>query len=167
MPTDCRFRLTLMGEGAATAELKMIEERHEAQICVRPPVPHDQVPQVLAQAHVGVLPFPDEHKFQVSSPIKLFEYMAAGLPVLATRISCHTDVIGNQDYVFWIEGADVPSLLAALQHIPKERDRLSAMGTRASLAARAWSWQASAGNLKTALQRILTADVQRAEPRQT
>ena len=41
--------------------------------------------------------------FGVSSPIKLFEYLAAGLPILATRIDCHTNVVGNADCAVWLD----------------------------------------------------------------
>jgi glycosyltransferase involved in cell wall biosynthesis len=108
---------------------------------------------MLAKAHVGVLPFPDEEKFQVSSPIKLFEYMAAGLPVLATRIACHTDVAGDGGYVFWAEQASVTGLHAALCLVWQNRDSLRSMGSQAAIASRAWTWHESARKLRAALER--------------
>ena len=55
---------------------------------------------MLAAADIGVtsLPSPDDVKYEASSPLKLFEYMAAGLPVLATSNRCHTDVVGAGGY---------------------------------------------------------------------
>jgi glycosyltransferase involved in cell wall biosynthesis len=118
-------------------------------------VSHDQVPKCLSQAHVGVLPFPDEVKFRVSSPIKLFEYMAAGLPIMATRILCHTEVIGNDDYVFWAERSDDLGLYEALQQIWNKRERLREMSWPAIFAANDWSMLASAKKLKTAIEQGL------------
>lgn len=145
------FTLSLIGDGTEREELERYAMQTEGRIRVIPPVPHERVWELLAQAHVGVLPFPDEQKFRVSSPIKLFEYMAAGLPILATRIVCHTDVIGNGDYVFWAERADVAGLLAALRLAWQRRDSLSEMGSRAATAAQAWTWRESAKKLKKAL----------------
>ena len=146
------FRLTLVGDGTAGEDLEKFAAQSIGQIRVIPPVPHDQVPEVLAHAHVGVLPFPDEEKFRVSSPIKLFEYMAAGLPILATRIVCHTDVVGAGNYAFWAEQANMIGLLAALRLVSQSREELSRMGAQAALAARAWTWQESAKKLRAALE---------------
>jgi glycosyltransferase involved in cell wall biosynthesis len=147
------FRLTLVGDGTARQDLEKIAAQWKPQICLIPPVPYDQIPEVLAQAHIGVLPFPDEEKFRVSSPIKLFEYMAAGLPILATRISCHTDVIGRGEFVFWAEQADMGGLIETLRMISQDKDGLSKMGAQAALAAREWTWRESAKKLRTALER--------------
>ena len=54
-------------------------------------VPHDQLPQCLAAADIGVAPFdPARHKPLTLgfywSPLKIFEYMSAGLPVVAPRL---------------------------------------------------------------------------------
>jgi glycosyltransferase involved in cell wall biosynthesis len=146
------FRLTLLGDGTARRELEEAAAGSAGKVCVLPPVPHTEVPHALATAHAGVLPFPDEEKFRVSSPIKLFEYMAAGLPILATRIACHTDVLGNSRFVFWAEPADAEGMLAALHLMWQRRDRLPAMGAEAALAARGWTWEESARKLKTALE---------------
>ncbi len=99
------LRLTLIGDGTQRVELEDFAARTNGVIRVVPPVPYDDIPNFLVQAHIGVLPFPDEEKFRVSSPIKLFEYMAAGMPILATRIVCHTDVVGTEKYAFWAEDA--------------------------------------------------------------
>jgi len=146
------FRLTLVGAGTARAELEKFAAQSAGRIRVISPVPHDQVPEVLARAHVGVLPFPDEEKFRVSSPIKLFEYMAAGLPILATRIVCHTDVVGSGEYAFWAKDSAEPSLVDALRLIWQSENSLSDMGKHAAIAAKDWTWTASAMKLKQALE---------------
>lgn len=146
------FVLSLMGEGTERAELENFASRSHGRIRVVQPVPHKEVPRVLAKAHIGVLPFADELKFQVSSPIKLFEYMAAGLPILATRIACHTDVVGDGKYAFWAESADVSGLLLALRKVWQKRDSLSEMGTQAARASLKWTWHESAIKLRAALE---------------
>lgn len=146
------FTLSLVGDGSERADLERFAARTEGRIRVIPPVPHHAIGEVLAQGHVGVLPFPDEEKFRVSSPIKLFEYLAAGLPVMATRIPCHTDVLDNDSSVFWAEQADVAALLAALQHIWQQRASLPQHGAQAAQAAHAWTWHESARKLKHALE---------------
>jgi glycosyltransferase involved in cell wall biosynthesis len=135
--------------------LREFAARTEGRVRVFPPLPHDDMPRMLAQAHLGALPFPDEMKFQVSSPIKLFEYMAAGMPLLATRIGCHTDVVGDEDYAFWAEDSSVPGLVGALRLAWERRADLAQMGARAAAAAPAWTWRASTLKLKKALETAL------------
>lgn len=146
------FQLILIGDGTQRGELEQFAAGNEAQVQVIPPVPHENISGFLARAHVGVLPFPDEEKFRVSSPIKLFEYMAAGMPVLATRIACHTDVVGDGNYVFWAEDAGEQGLLEALRKIWRQQARLSEMGDQAALAVKSWSWAESAKKLRKALE---------------
>ncbi len=149
--------LSLVGDGNQKDELEIFAGMTNGCVRVLPRVDHAQIPGVLSRAHIGVLPFPDEGKFQVSSPIKLFEYMASGLPILATRIACNTDVIGDGDYVIWMEGSDEENLLAALREMWKRSGELSEMGRRAALASSAWTWSESARKLRTALENGLAA----------
>jgi len=150
------FILSIVGDGNARTDLEIYAKECGGFIKIFPPVPYKEVPNWLAQAHVGMLPFPDEEKFRVSSFIKLFEYMASGLPVLATRIESHTNVIGKGNFAFWADGADTQGLFNALLKIQAGREELPQMGFQASQSACDWTWQLSANKLKTALEYGLT-----------
>jgi glycosyltransferase involved in cell wall biosynthesis len=149
-----KFRLSLVGDGEARHDLENFALHTDGRIRVWQPVSHDQVPKILGQAHVGVTsPFyPNREIFQASSPIKLFEYMAAGLPILATRMACISDVVKNGDYTFWVGQADVVEFLEALCIIWKSQSTLSKMGAKAADAASFWTWRKSAMALRTALE---------------
>lgn len=144
--------LTLLGDGSEREDLEVFARQTDGRIQVLLPVPHDEVPGILGKMHVGVLPFPDEPKFQISSPIKLFEYMGAGMPILATHIACHTDVIDDGDYVFWAEKSDVLGLYDALCEVWQQRGLLAEKGGKSLIASRDWTWQRSAEKLKKALE---------------
>lgn len=146
------FNLSLVGDGTERAELEDFAARSNGCVRVIRFVAYEKIPDILSDAHIGVLPFPNEEKFRVSSPIKLFEYMAAGLPILATRIVCHTDVIGDGDYAFWAEDSSEQGLLNALCEIWQSRYLLPDKGAHAAMAAEIWSWKASARKLKVALE---------------
>lgn len=147
-----RFNLLLIGDGTARADLESFANQTSGHVGVLPPVAHEEIPALLAQAHVGVLPFPDEEKFRVSSPIKLFEYMASGLVILASRITCHTDVIGDGEYVFWAERTDEEGLLSALRQIHASEAAWPHLSERAIQAAETWTWEAAAEKLHNALR---------------
>lgn len=151
-----KFRFLMVGSGDIQDELIKRAAQSGGILRVEPPLPHEQVVNVLARGHLGVLPFPDEEKFRVSSPIKLFEYMASGMPVLATRIVCHTDVVANGEYVFWAEEACEEAFLNTLRSIWSHKQLLPQMGKAAMEASTDWSWRASGQKLKQALEHGLT-----------
>ncbi len=146
------FSFLIYGEGSGKQELEEFAAQTHGTIKVFETVPHNEVPKILACAHIGILPFPNEDKYRVCSPIKLFEYMGAGLPVLATKIVCHTDVIRSGDYVFWAENSDLDGLLKALEYAWQERFTLPALSQKAWTAAQDWTYISSAKRLQKALQ---------------
>jgi len=71
--------------------------------------PPARVPLYLAAADVGVLPnrSKPEISAKYTSPLKAFEYMAAGLPIVASDLPSLREVLGDQPGVMFI-GADDP-----------------------------------------------------------
>jgi glycosyltransferase involved in cell wall biosynthesis len=147
------FQLTFVGDGIQRDALTEFASKSNGCVQVLPAIPHHQVADFLSSVHVGVLPFPDDQKFRVSSPIKLFEYMAASLPILATRIPCHLNVLGEERCAFWAEQADQRALLQALRGVWQQRNVLKILGQDAACAAKGWTWHKSALKLKIALEK--------------
>lgn len=56
----------------------------EANVHVLGPRPYADVPGYMAHADVGIIPFRRSPEIDAVHPIKLYEYLAAGLPVVAT-----------------------------------------------------------------------------------
>jgi glycosyltransferase involved in cell wall biosynthesis len=81
----------------------------------------------------------------------LFEYMAAGLPILATNNTCYTDVVGSGRYAFWATEAGEEAFLDTLRQIWRARKELPALGREALSAAHSWTWAAAAKKLHAAL----------------
>lgn len=144
-----RLTFVVAGEGSGRAELERLAAQSEA-IELHPALAHDRVPGLLAGCHVGVLPFPDQAKFRVSSPIKLFEYLGSGLPILATRVICHTDVADNT-FAVWAHAATVPAFVEALKELDARRSEIGFMSRAAARAAKSWTWQQAARRLGAAL----------------
>ncbi len=55
-------------------------------------VPYEQIPAYLAAMDIAIAPYPPIRKFYFS-PLKLFEYMATGLPVVASRVGQIAEII--------------------------------------------------------------------------
>ncbi|MGB1285916.1 MAG: glycosyltransferase [Aggregatilineales bacterium] len=146
------FELMMIGAGTEADDLTAYAS-DKAYIDCLPSVPHTEIPAILAKAHIGVLPFPDELKFRVSSPIKLFEYMASGLVIMASRIVCHTDVITDETCVFWVEGQTEAALFTSLEEIWQSRDTLASKSDAALALSAKWTWHESARKLNNALEK--------------
>ncbi len=78
-----RFRFRLIGR---------VDNRRVASLATLPNVellgeiPYSKLPAHLAQFDLGLVPFRDTPLTRAASPIKIFEYFAAGLPVLARAL---------------------------------------------------------------------------------
>jgi glycosyltransferase involved in cell wall biosynthesis len=120
-------------------------------------IPHDQMPQHLAAADVGVAPFDVAAHGPLSlgfywSPLKMFEYMAAGLPVVAPAVdripSLARDGVDGALY----SPADHVQLAAALERLidPQLRARLGASARERVVAE--FSWAAHCERLASAIE---------------
>lgn len=150
--------MTFVGSGPAKEEIEAFAERSGGMIEVRKPVDHAKVPGLLSEYHVGVTSLPEisDIKYQASSPIKLFEYMAAGMPIVASRNICHTQVAGDAPYMFWADSVSDASLLRAITQAWDKREHYEYLGSLALQDADQWSWRAAAEKLDMALCEGLT-----------
>jgi glycosyltransferase involved in cell wall biosynthesis len=155
----CSFELYVAGAGPDMENLVSCASSSGGAVKVLKPVPNTAVPHLLAEMHVGVTSLPDidDIKYAASSPIKLFEYMASGLPILATRNACHTGVVGDGTYTFWVHEPTVEGILEGLKQIWRSRADLQVLGRQARAEADRWSWAAAAAKLDSALYAGLKA----------
>jgi glycosyltransferase involved in cell wall biosynthesis len=64
-------------------------------------MPHSEVPKVLAQVDIGLLPYPESIYNSERFPIKVLEYAAAGLPIIASDTISHRNLINNTFTTFY------------------------------------------------------------------
>jgi glycosyltransferase involved in cell wall biosynthesis len=119
-------------------------------------VPHGEVPALLAAMDVAVAPYPRLPDFYFS-PLKVFEYMAAGLPVVASRIGQVAKLIENGVTGLLYEPGDVHALSAALDRLRRQPEFRKSLGRAARDAVlRNHTWDA-------VVERILERSRQRPE----
>lgn len=74
------------------------------------PRPYLAVPGLMAHAHVGVVPFRRTPALEAVHPIKVYEYLAAGLPVVATAWeelrAMHAPITAVEDTDAFIDALD-------------------------------------------------------------
>ena len=84
-------------------------------VIIKGHVPYEKIPGLIGRADCCVCPLPDLLEWNVSSPLKVFEYMACGKPIILTPIPAHQDVANGQDYVIWAQGYEAADLRDAIE----------------------------------------------------
>ncbi len=93
----------------------------------------DQIPAIVQNADLLVLPRPDSRQAQGGFPTKLGEYLATGNPVVATRVGELPDYLEDGESVFFAEPGSVDSFADAMQRAlinPEEAKRIGANGRK-------------------------------------
>jgi glycosyltransferase involved in cell wall biosynthesis len=113
------------------------------------PRPYGSLPAYLQHAQVGLLPLTSHPANEGRSPMKLFEYGAAGLPVVATA----TRELSRRALPFVMLAKDACSFADEVGALVADGARRAALGRSAREASRPYGWAERAGLLAGALQR--------------
>jgi glycosyltransferase involved in cell wall biosynthesis len=84
-------KLLLIGYCDNLAAESQLRARTEAfglrpQVTFLGRIPHERMAQALAQARIGISPLQETRKFHLNIPVKIFEYWASALPVIASDL---------------------------------------------------------------------------------
>lgn len=88
------------------------------------------IASLLNRVQVGLVVLHPEQNFVVSHPIKLFEYMAAGIPVIASDFPLWRSIIQEAGCGLLVDPFDTRALASAIEHLMTNRDEAEAMGRR-------------------------------------
>ena len=116
-----------VGETDPTTDITTIEAN--TNVHVLGPRPYSSLPRYLAQADVALLPLQVNEYTRHMYPMKFFEYLAAGLPVVATEIPSLMD----QGDVAWLVPPQAPAFEQAIRQVlvgegPTQKQRLDRAG---------------------------------------
>jgi glycosyltransferase involved in cell wall biosynthesis len=122
-------QLLLIGDGRARpiVDQKIAEFGVETAVTITGLVAQVRVPEMLAVVDVAVLPYPQLPRELWFSPLKLYEYMAAGKAIVASRTGQIAEVIQHGQNGLLVEPGDVVDLARTLSGLLKnsaERARL-------------------------------------------
>ena len=111
-------RLLIVGDGPQRPDIerRLVELSLEDRVTMTGAVPHDEIPRWLARMDVGVAPYRALEDFYFS-PLKVVEYMAAGLPVVASAIGQVTTLIHHDETGVLFAPGDPGELAAALERV--------------------------------------------------
>jgi glycosyltransferase involved in cell wall biosynthesis len=115
-----------------------------------------QVAELLASARMGVVVFLPIANHMNSEPTKLFEYMSAKLPVVASNIPHWVEMIEGQNYAEFADPTDPAAIATALRRLHENPSDAEQMGLRGYQAVMSqFNWQVASDNLGALYRQIL------------
>ncbi len=155
------FLLVGNGPQRPAAEALCRKEGLEARFRFTGGVPYEEVPLYLALAEVGVAPFQPRYHPALRaagffwSPLKIFEYMAMGLPVVTTAVVPLDRIIRPGQEGSLVAEGDVAGLASAIADLLDAPEQARAMGQSARRRVVAeYSWERHCERLERVLVEV-------------
>lgn len=128
-----KVRLHLVGPLMPTslgAELECLVRRYHLQdrVSIPGPVPHDKVAELLREAHIGVAVLHPDPNYVESLPTKLFEYMAAGVPVVASNFPLWKQIVEGNECGIVVDPRNPNEIADAIGYLLANPDKARQMG---------------------------------------
>ncbi len=114
--------------------------------------PREKIAGFLMAADVLVLPNSAKPKISshYTSPLKLFQYMASGVPIVASDLPSIREILSDST-AFWFTPDDVNSLAECIQRVLSNQEEARAKAARAKELAKKYTWDARAHAILTHL----------------
>jgi glycosyltransferase involved in cell wall biosynthesis len=139
MPSDAAVRFLLIGAGRFRDEVEQIirDAGKEQQVVFAGHVDHKRVPALLDACDILLsphVPLEDGSDF-FGSPTKLFEYMAMGKGIVASRLGQIGEVLTDKETALLVEPGNVSELTNAILRLANSPDLRASLGAAARRAA--------------------------------
>jgi len=150
LPQNCEVRFLLIGAGMYRDEVGRIvsETGRGQQVIFAGQVEHQRVPALLDACDILVsphVPLEDGTEF-FGSPTKLFEYMAMGKAIIASRLGQIGEVLIDEETALLVEPGNARQLADAILRLSDScelRAHLGSAARRAAIARHTWKQNAA------------------------
>ena len=135
IPAELPIRFVLVGDGSLHGEVERLLQfdTESRRVIFTGTIPHERVPALLDACDILVsphIPLADGSDF-FGSPTKIFEYMAMGKGIVASRLGQIGEVLDNNETALLVEPGNVPELARAIVRLAESRDLRERLGARA------------------------------------
>jgi len=150
------YRLLIVGDGVLRSWLESQVEALglDKAVTLTGPVPHDRVPGLIRRMDVALAPYPLLENFYFS-PLKLFEYMAVGTPVVGSRIGQIQEVVRDGETGLLVPPGDPQALVDQIERLRRDQNLREELGRAAALQARNYTWERNARQVAAIGERLL------------
>lgn len=141
------IHLVIAGDGPLRGELEHEFKKRslETNVTFTGLLLHEEIPDVIRRFDIALAPYPAlEHEFYFS-PLKLFEYMACGIPVIASRVGQIADVIAHGKTGLMYTPGNLEQLAGHCSQLLRNPDRGRSLGAAAAkVVAGKFTWDRNA-----------------------
>ena len=117
-----------------------------------------QIVSELTSASAGLVLLHPTPQYVISYPVKMFEYMAAGLPVIASDFPLWREIVEGAGCGLLVDPMDPRAIAAAMQRIIDHPEEAAEMGRRGRAAVEhTYNWEAESTKLIELYRRLLPA----------
>ncbi|HKY45896.1 MAG TPA: glycosyltransferase family 4 protein [Pyrinomonadaceae bacterium] len=159
IPAEVPVRFLLVGSGSLHTEVeKQLEaEENAGRVIFTGSVAHERVPALLDACDILVaphVPLADGSEF-FGSPTKIFEYMAMGKAIVASRLGQIGEVLTDQETALLVEPGNVRELRDAIVRLAEAAELREQLGAKArEVAEREFTWKHNAQRVLQAYQSL-------------
>ncbi len=151
------LHLLVVGDGPARPAIEARAREHGlgAHLTVTGVVPHADIPSYLGAFDVALQPDVTPY----ASPLKLFEYMAAALAVIAPDRANIREIVRHGETAYLIDPTAPGALEAAIAALAERAELRTRLGAaaRAEIEKKDYTWDGNARRVEAIAERLLTA----------
>ena len=155
------LRLKIVGGGKSETEQRVRQEIAklglEGRVELTGRVPQTDIPSHVKNAACAVHPLPPDHSISArfTSPLKVFEYMAMGLPIVAADVPSVREVLSNGKNARLYEGGNVEALATALTEVCSDVDLAARLSKQSVQDAADFTYKGRAARLIELFTRVV------------
>jgi glycosyltransferase involved in cell wall biosynthesis len=125
-------------------------------IRILPPVPSQEIMQLLNQATIGISPNLRVRKQELAIPQKLFEYMAAALPIVTSDLPYQRMLIEQHDVGLLASPENPDSFVSAIERLVRDKALAESLGRNGQNTFREqYNWESQIPSLLHYYQQIV------------
>lgn len=153
------YRLVVVGDGPLLPYARAFcQQRNlDRRVTLVGSVDHDDIPRYLAQCDVGVAPYPPLPSFYFS-PLKVWEYAAAGLPIVASASGDLPRLFPHRVAALLHPPGNVAKIVKHVERLRQHPEVGGRLARRARRVAKLHTWGRLAARLESLAQHVLRAN---------
>lgn len=134
VPQHPELKLLIVGEGPMQTVLETDLDKRglSRHVIFTGNRPHNEIPALIREFDIALAPYPPTNHDFYFSPLKLFEYMGCGVPVVAARIGQIPDVIQDGESGLLYTPGNIDELANTCDSLLNNTEQRLLMGQKAS-----------------------------------
>lgn len=148
------IKLMIVGEGDLFDELEGIRDKYgcEESIILTGQQPYEKIPMLVSASDICLLPAYNNKVMQDIVPIKMYEYMACGKPIISTVLPGIVKEFGEDNGVLY---SDRPAEVLERAVELLEKNLIGVNGTKARKFVEKYSWEKISNEFENTLRKAI------------